>query len=106
MLNLKELQLECKKWHEHNFPDSDDTSQLLGICEEAGELCHAHLKESQRIRKMDYAHAQMDAVGDMIIFTMNYCNKKGFDIEACIKMAWEEASERDWIKYPENGISK
>ena len=47
-----------------------------------------------------------DAIGDMIIFTLNYCNKKGFNFEECIRMAWEEASKRDWIKYPKNGVNE
>lgn len=106
MWDIEKLQKECKVWHEHNFPRSDATSQLLGICEEAGELCHAHLKQQQGIRKMDYTHAQMDAIGDMVIFALNYCNKKGYSFMECVDMAWEEASKRDWIEYPKNGMTE
>ena len=47
---------------------------LLGICEEAGELCHAQLKKEQGIRGTIEQHdaAMKDAVGDIMIYAINY----------------------------------
>ena len=105
-LNLVELQELVTEWRKHNFPAANTDSQLKGVVEELGELVHADLKESQNIRKMDYTKLEMDGAGDMIIFLLNYCDMKGFTLEAAIKLAWEEASKRDWIKYPKNGVNE
>lgn len=35
-----------------------------------------------------------------------FCKMKGWDYDAIVKKTWDEVSERDWIKYPENGMMK
>lgn len=104
--DLQALQREHKTWKEHNFPDEKEHQALLGLIEEVGELAHAHLKYEQRIRGYDrhrYVTEALDAVGDIIIYLASYCNTNDLDLESAVMLAWEEVSDRDWIKYPETG---
>lgn len=50
LIDLTEFQNEVKAWTDKNFPDDHPHQPLLGIAEEVGELCHAHLKMEQGIR--------------------------------------------------------
>jgi NTP pyrophosphatase (non-canonical NTP hydrolase) len=105
-MKLEYLQDEVKDWTAHNFPNAEPWQPLAGAMEELGELAHAHLKEFQGIRKTNFKDAKEDAVGDIIIFLADYCNRNGLDLQHCVSVAWETASTRDWIKYPLDGISK
>ena len=72
---LRDLQASLYDWQNYNFGASQDNELvLLGICEEAGELCHAHLKMEQGIRggAADHEAAMRDAVGDICIYLLNY----------------------------------
>ena len=94
------------KWLKHNFPKATPRDQFIGIVEEVGELARAELKGKQKIRgynanKVD--EITKDAVGDIFIYLANYCNVKGISLQECIDIAWEEISQRDWIKNPETG---
>jgi NTP pyrophosphatase (non-canonical NTP hydrolase) len=72
------------------------------MIEEVGELAHAHLKMEQGIRAANRAEAQ-DALGDILIYMASYCNTNGYDMATCLENAWEEVSQRDWIKFPTDG---
>lgn len=102
---LGELQTAQSVWVAHNFPNENPHSPLLGLTEEVGELAHAHLKREQKIRGTEAEHqaAAADAIGDIVIYLASYCNRNGYDLAACVRRAWDEVSERDWIKYPETG---
>ena len=105
-MNLLELQQELNTWLNHNFPDTNPDQQLKGVMEELGELCHADLKATQGIRGYTQETAQepiMDAVGDIVIYLIGYCNTKDISFKACVEMARNEVLKRDWIKNPENG---
>lgn len=72
---LQDLQVCLYDWQCYNFgKDQDNDLTLLGICEEAGELCHAQLKLEQNIRGDAKKHEEemIDAIGDMMIYSMNY----------------------------------
>ncbi|MHC4431042.1 MAG: nucleoside triphosphate pyrophosphohydrolase family protein [Planctomycetota bacterium] len=72
---LQDLQACLYDWQNYNFgEDQDNELILLGICEEAGELCHAQLKLEQNIRGDAKKHEEemIDAIGDMMIYSMNY----------------------------------
>ena len=101
-LTLEQLQSEGWKWVQHNFPGGKPYQPLLGVVEETGELAHAHLKMEQGIRNTTQADKE-DAIGDIIIYLADYCNRNGIDIQHALELAWETASKRDWVKYPKNG---
>jgi NTP pyrophosphatase (non-canonical NTP hydrolase) len=73
--NFQGLQVCLYDWQCYNFGDDQDNDlTLLGICEEAGELCHAQLKLEQNIRGTTREHEteMIDAIGDMMIYSMNF----------------------------------
>ena len=104
-MNLKKLQDEVSMWSRMNFQDQPSYRPLLGIAEEVGELCHAHLKAEQDIRGSEQSHfdAKCDAVGDIIIYLADYCSREGIDLEMALTLTWDSVKERDWIKNKENG---
>jgi NTP pyrophosphatase (non-canonical NTP hydrolase) len=107
-LDLVNLQRICVEWRKYNFPKSTADQQFKGVVEELGELSHADLKAEQGIRQdgIDPITKEMDAAGDLVIYLLNFCDMKGFTLEAAIKLAWQEACIRDWIKYPKNGLTE
>ena len=73
--------------------------------EEVGELAHAHLKKEQGIRtNEDHEAKKIDAIGDVVFYLLDYCNKEGLDFETCINTALKEIEQRDWRKNKINGI--
>jgi NTP pyrophosphatase (non-canonical NTP hydrolase) len=103
-LDLGELQAEVLSWSVRNFGEQPSSRLLLGLVEELGELCHAHLKQEQGIRTSE-AHeaARVDAVGDVVIFLCDYCARTGLSLEGCILDAWSRVRGRDWRSDPAGG---
>jgi NTP pyrophosphatase (non-canonical NTP hydrolase) len=107
-LLLSEIQAEHAVWAQRNFGTRPAHQPLLGAVEEIGELAHAHLKAEQGIRGTEEEHraAKKDAVADVIIFLMDYCNIEGFDMQELLGDTWDEVKQRDWKSNPGNGVSK
>lgn len=98
--NLQDLQGCVYKWQKYNFgSDQDVEFTLMGICEESGELCHAQLKLEQKIRgDSDKHEAEMlDAVGDIMIYAMNYMSGKGWTINPFTKLNGIEKTENQKV---------
>tara|TARA_R100001594_G_scaffold115765_3_gene150699 strand:- start:2915 stop:3268 length:354 start_codon:yes stop_codon:yes gene_type:complete len=108
-MTFTELQEQQKVWSEHNFGRGGGRLRLvqcmLGVVEECGELAHGMLKSMQGIRGTQKKHeaSMKDAVGDVIIYLADLCNRAGWDMQKIIESTWAEVSERDWKKYPETG---
>lgn len=83
MFTLKQLQEEHRPWALHNFGERPAGDPALGVAEELGELVHAHLKRLQGIRGFDdpakYLTVATDAVGDVVIYLVDYCSRSGID---------------------------
>ena len=107
LLTLEEVQNEHRDWMEHNFPDRANYHPLLGVVEEVGELCHAHLKHEQGIRgfgdRSTFEQYAEDAIGDIIIFLADYCSANGLNLQECLEDTWSRVKQRDWIKDPSKG---
>lgn len=106
---LENLQNEVGKWSWDNFGPQQAYRLLLGVAEEVGELCHAHLKGEQKIRDgrgESNDEEKMDAVGDLVIFLADYCEKAGLDMDLAVTLAWNKVKKRDWRKYPKNGMTE
>ncbi len=101
---LTYLQNEIKEWKTRNFPNSPAVEQLIGVMEELGELSHAYLKKAQGIR-VNEAHVEkmQDAVGDITVFLINFCNEMGFSYANSVMTAWGEVRQRDWQKNKTDG---
>lgn len=120
--DLAELQTEVGGWAEENFGDQLDILDsiterhqtggraggadigamfcALGAAEEVGELAHSVLKRGQGIRLEDDdvgPAAERDAVGDIIVYLADFCYRRGYDLEACVREAWDgEVVHREW----------
>jgi hypothetical protein len=105
-MNLAQLQLEVSLWSQKNFPNNKPYHPLLGVSEEVGELCHAHLKLEQGIRgtSAELGLAKIDAVGDIIIYLADYCGRNGISLDNAVTTAWDEVKNRDWQKNKEKGV--
>ena len=93
--NLHELQAECNDWQNYNFPHTPASDVLHGVSEEFGELCHAiHIGRMSE---------QIDAIGDIGIFAINFANKMSIDITDVVMAygdAYFEGQPRPYYPYP------
>lgn len=104
MFDLQAFQEEVGDWSRRNFDNQASYHPLLGVAEEVGELCHAHLKQEQGIRTSeDHVTGAKDAIGDILIYMADYCCRRGFDLESCVSAAWNQVKKRDWKKNPGEG---
>jgi NTP pyrophosphatase (non-canonical NTP hydrolase) len=104
MIDLVKTQEEIREWSGRNFPKNTADEPLFGVGEEFGELCHAHLKLKQGIRVGEDHHAaKVDAIGDLCIYLMDYCNRSGISLSDAIGITWAKVKERDWQKHKIDG---
>lgn len=109
MKALTRLQDQLAIWRANNFGASgkDENAQFLGVVEEVGELSHVLLKSKQSIRGWDdhtkRVAAKQDAVADITIFLMGFCDANGWDFGKLLEKTAKEVMERDWKKYPMTG---
>lgn len=104
-MNLRLIQLEQREWATKNFGDKPSWHPLLGAVEELGELAHAFLKREQGIRGTTESHTEdiRDAIGDITIYLLDFCNREGLDLQSIIQDTWAEVKQRDWKANPLNG---
>ena len=104
-MNLDELQKNTMTWTAHNCPDAESYEPLLGIQEEIGELSHAWLKRKQGIRGTYKEHTEemSDAIGDLLIYIADFCNKNFLSMQESLDTTWDEVSKRDWRSDPISG---
>jgi len=68
---------------------NNPAKQLLKVFEEAGELSAAYLKGK--------AAEEKDAVGDVLVTLIIYCNIRGLNINECLSLAWNEIKNRKGV---------
>lgn len=108
VLNLLTFQHEVGDWSRKNFGGQPSTNPLLGVAEEVGELCHAHLKNLQGIR-MSPAEARlkkMDAIGDILVYLADYCEREAMSMEEAAYTAWDGVRRRNWVENPRDAHAK
>lgn len=102
---LSALQVRLARWQNLNFGPATAEQLALGVAEEAGELCHAVLKRSQRIRGMGdpvaFRFAAGDALADVTIYAMQMATLQRMDLGTLLRATAEVVMQRDWTK--ENG---
>jgi len=104
-LNFNKLQQEVGEWSRKNFPNNTPNNPFLGMVEEVGELAHALLKADQGIRgtAAEHEEAAMDAVGDILVFMADFCERKGWSMQEIIEEVWDRVKHRDWTKNKKDG---
>ena len=78
----------------------------MGMVEELGELAHARLKFKQKIRgmkKQEFEAAERDALGDILIYMIGYCNARNLDLAEVLNETWDQVSKRNWKKNKVDG---
>lgn len=95
---LSVIQKQVDEWARKNFGNSPSYHPLLGVSEEVGELCHAHLKEEQGIRgtSEELQEKAKDAIADIVIYLCDYCNRREWDIEDLVSETWDKVKQRKW----------
>lgn len=103
--SLIEYQERMKKWCSHNFTEEQAEDKLNLLMEELGELAKAFNKGKTGIKGTPeyWLEKEKDAVGDIILTLLSYCNYRNFAAKDCIELAWNEIKTRDYQKYPNNG---
>lgn len=108
--SIREYQHEIGQWSRKNFKWGPSNSKridpLLGLVEEIGELCHAHLKGRQGIRHtaQEAVNLEKDAVGDIFIFLCDFCERSGYDAQDIIELIWAHVRNRNWEKFTKGRI--
>lgn len=115
MGKMRTIQKEIGMWVTANFNghykqlDTDSFylcahQPLLGMVEELGELSHAHLKVEQGIRtNEDHEAARKDAIGDLLIYLLDYCGVHDLDAEEILEQTWGAVKKRNWKQNPSDG---
>ena len=96
-MTIEEIQQEVAAWVSHNFPNHHSWHPILGMQEELGELSHAYLKRTQGVRTTENHDAAIeDAVGDLLIYLLDFCNTQGIDARDVLHRTWLQVRKRDW----------
>lgn len=92
MYTWSQLQDEVTVWVKKNFPESPAQHPVMGLLEELGELTHTQLKKEQGIRGSVEKHiaAGKDAIADSVIFFMDVCTRRGWDVEETLGIVHSE----------------
>ena len=100
LVRLDALQLDIDEWVKKNFATHPLHHPLLGLVEEVGELSHAVLKREQKIRLNENHDAEIrDAVGDILIYLIDFCNAEAISISNCLQETWGNVKKRDWNEH-------
>lgn len=121
---LEIIQQEHKLWCDKNFGETPSSRFLMGAVEEAGELseftdhiqaltyflgklAHGQLKHEQKIRvNENHLENIKDAVSDIIIFLIGFCNTHNININEELIKTWTKVRARDWTQNKVNGDCK
>jgi NTP pyrophosphatase (non-canonical NTP hydrolase) len=110
-MDIHKFQNEVAAWSRRNFGPHKQDDPFLGVVEEVGEMAHAMLKARQGIRKGALGDQQAhqlikDAIGDLVVFLADYCASSNIDLNDTIEEVWNTVKQRDWVKYPFDGVSR
>lgn len=92
---ISEIQSEMVGWLSKNFPDQSFWHPLLGMVEEVGELSHHVLKREQKVRNdEDHDSEIVDALGDIIIYMINFSVSQNINLSEAIRTTWSMVRKR------------
>lgn len=98
-LDIYEIITEVRRWYKDRglMESSNPLSQCMKVVEEVGEL----VSEINRVPQDLYIHKDLsnneniqDAVGDIIISLMNFCNISDISLTKCANSAYNQIKDR------------
>lgn len=109
--SIPEIQAEIRVWADGQFGKNvskDDSApsfgsplgsipSLMGVAEELGELFHAVAYRHQGrgyTNLGEHRAAKEDAVGDLMIYLLDYCGREGIELEAVVDRTWAKVCKR------------
>ena len=116
LTGLEELQEKIGEWSRGNFGDNFSLLNgqpqysgcaFWGLVEEVGELAGATIKFHQGRRGFDprtregcekFKRYQRDAVGDILIFLLDYCGREGINALEALNETWSEIVSKRTVK--------
>jgi NTP pyrophosphatase (non-canonical NTP hydrolase) len=105
---LSTVQRESREWRAQAYPETRNIElQALGVCEEAGELAHAVLKNKQGIRGYDRDKTRKevaDAIGDIMIYACGVADELDIDVSRAVNDAWQHVKERNITQGSDAGM--
>jgi NTP pyrophosphatase (non-canonical NTP hydrolase) len=93
-MKFEELEEKIVMWSKARniIQNSTAATQLLKAISEMGELADATIKGNK-------AESE-DAIGDVLVCLINYCEIEGFDIIGCLQLAYDEIKDRKGTLLP------
>lgn len=93
-LTFERLNMSVIRWAKdrHIIQNSTKETQLFKAFSEMGELADATIKGDLKATK--------DAVGDVLVCLINYCEISGIDIVNCLEVAYDEIKDRKGTLLP------
>lgn len=93
-LTFERLNMAVIRWAKdrHIIQNSTKETQLFKAFSEMGELADATIKGDLKATK--------DAVGDVLVCLINYCEISGIDIVNCLEIAYDEIKDRKGTLLP------
>lgn len=97
--DINELITEVRKWYKDRgiAEFSNPLAQCMKVVEEVGELVY----ELNRVPQNLYTHKDLsqneniqDAVGDIIISLMNFCNISNLHLTTCVNKSYNQIKNR------------
>jgi hypothetical protein len=85
--------------HENELMARDNLADIARNLD-PGAIFYSDTGEDDGMRSESEAK---DAVGDVVIYLMDLCTRRGWDFQRIVEQTCEQVFERDWVQYPENG---
>lgn len=93
--DITDYQERIEKWRASMFPEGTADQIALIVCEEAGELAHAVLKESQGLITSEKATPMIkDALGDIFFTIAGVASSRGWNLHEIIDDVVTEVTSR------------
>ncbi|MCE2281763.1 helix-turn-helix domain-containing protein [Streptococcus thermophilus] len=101
---FSELITKINEWAiSHGLEKSNPKTQWMKVTEEVGEIRDVFLKPN------DFDDPEMalkDAIGDSIVTLVVLCLQLGYDVEECLKIAYNNIKDRQGIMIDGNFVKK
>jgi uncharacterized protein YabN with tetrapyrrole methylase and pyrophosphatase domain len=96
-MNFNEYEKLVIEWAKARciIPNATSTAQLLKAVSEMGELADA-------VNKLD-RYGIKDAVGDVVVCLINFCELEGITVTECLAIAYDQIKDRKGTLLP-NGV--